>query len=255
MGSVGWLAVSVVLAVLAGGWIALGQLVVPPLLRWAAAAALGYTVAGWVLQRKGRSAVGTSGGGARDFAVFAGVLVGTVSAAFVSGMAVLIGLVALAAMIGYARLPERHGLLGDLALAALAGLPFAFGASAVAHTAGGIIPWILAAWIYLLRAMVADLETESLDRTRGRWTVAVRLGRSRATMLSAIVALAFIPASLILPARGGYSMAYFLLAMFAQLAVLVTAARLIVGRTDRVSALLKGAMVVGAVALVAGRVR
>jgi hypothetical protein len=73
-------------------------------------------------------------------------------------------------------------------------------------------------------------------------------------MLSAILALAFIPASLILPARGGYGMAYFLVALFAQLAVLVTAARLIVGRTDRVSALLKGAMVVGAVALVAGRV-
>jgi 4-hydroxybenzoate polyprenyltransferase len=250
---IGPLAPGVVLAVLAGGWIALGRLATPPLLGWAAVAGVGFTVAGWVLQREARARVDTRGRGAADFTVFAGVLIGLTGAALVSGAAVLIGIVALAAMIVYARVLERRGL-GNLALAALVGLPFLYGAVAVGRTVGGIVPWTLVAWLQLIRAMVWDLETESADRAKGRRTLAVRLGRSRAALVSAVLALGFVPASLVLPVRMGYGGAYFLLALFAQLAVLITAARLIVGRLDGVSLLLNGAMVMGAVALVAGRV-
>ena len=71
------------------------------------------------------------------------------------------------------------------------------------------------------------------------------------------------PGSILLPARAGYGGAYFLIALFAQLMVLVVATRLIVGRgagdsggggAGRVSLLLQGAMLLGVVALVAGRV-
>jgi hypothetical protein len=228
----GRLIASVMLAVLAGGWIALGQLVMPPLLGWAAVAAVGFTVAGSVLQ--------TPTSGARNFTVVVSILVGLVSAALVGGSAVAIGLAALAAMIAYARVVSRRGALATLGLAVITGLPFAYGALAVGRPAGGVVPWILASWLQLIRALVADLETPSTDRVR--------------TVLSAVLALGFVPASLVLPARAGYGGAYFLLALFAQLAVLVTAARLIVGRMDGVNPLLKGAMVIGAVAMVAGRV-
>jgi hypothetical protein len=228
----GRLIASVMLAVLAGGWIALGQLVTPPLLGWAAVAAVGFTVAGSVLQ--------TPTSGARNFTVVVSILVGLVSAALVGGSAVAIGLAALAAMIAYARVVSRRGALATLGLAVITGLPFAYGALAVGRPAGGVVPWILASWLQLIRALVADLETPSTDRAR--------------TVLSAVLALGFVPASLVLPARAGYGGAYFLLALFAQLAVLVTAARLIVGRIDGVNPLLKGAMVIGAVAMVAGRV-
>lgn len=253
MGKTGGLVPGVALAVLAGGWIALGTLTVPPLLGWAAVAAMGFTLAGWVLHRASHAGVGAPSRGAVDFTVFAGVMVGLVGASLVSGAAVLIGLAALAVMIVYARVLERRGL-GNLALAALVGLPFTYGAVAVGRTAGGIVPWILAAWLQLIRAMVADLETESADRTRGRRTLAVRLGQFPASMLTAALALGFVPVSLVLPVRADYGGAYFLLAVFAQLAVLVTAARLIVGRMDGVGVLLKGAMLMGAIALVAGRV-
>jgi 4-hydroxybenzoate polyprenyltransferase len=253
VGKIGPLAPGVALAVLAGGWIALGRLATPPLLGWAAVAGMGFTVAGWVLQRESRPRVDAPSRGAADFTVFTGVLVGLAGAALVNGAAVLVGLAALAVMIAYARVLERRGL-GNLALAALVGLPFAYGAVAVGRTAGGIVPWTLAAWLQLVRAMVSDLETESVDRTQGRRTLAVRLGRSRAALVSAVLALGFVPASLVLPVRVGYGGAYFLLALFAQLAVLITAARLIVGRMDGVSLLLNAAMVMGAVALVAGRV-
>jgi 4-hydroxybenzoate polyprenyltransferase len=244
VGNIGPLVVGVVLAVLAGGWIAVGRLATPPLLGWAAVGALGFTAAGWVLERTARAGTDTLGRGAADLTVFAGVLIGLVGAALVSGVAVLIGLGALAVMIVHSRVLERNGPPVNLALAALAGLPFVYGALAVGRTSGALVPCILAAWLQFLRATVAELETESV----------VRMGRSRAAMRSAVLALGFIPVSLILPARAGYGGAYFLLAVFAQLAVLVTAARLIVGRTDGLSVLLKGAMVMGGVALVAGRV-
>jgi 4-hydroxybenzoate polyprenyltransferase len=253
VGNTGRMMVSVALAVLAGGWIGLGTLTVPPSLGWAALAGIGFALAGSVLQRESRAESGAPDRGAADFGVFAGVAIGLIAAALVSGFAVLLGLVALAVMIAYARVLERRGL-GTFALAALVGLPFAYGALAVGRPSGAIVPWILAAWLQLIRAMVADLETESVDATRARRTLAVRLGLSRASMLTAALALGFIPASLVLPARADYGLAFFMLALFAQLAVLVTAARLIVGRVDGVSVLLKGAMLMGSVALVAGRV-
>lgn len=251
MGKAAQLVLSVVLAVLAGGWIAVGRLATPPLLGWAAVAATGFAVAGSALARERRPELGR---GAADFTVFAGVMIGIGSAALVSGGAILLGLVALAVVVAYSRLHERRGPLGIVMLAALAGLPFTFGAMAVDRPVAGIVPSILAAWLQVLRVIATDLETESVDRTAGRRTLAVRLGRSRAAVLSTVVALAFIPASLILPARVGFGGAYFLIALFVELAVLVTAARVIVGRMDGANALLKGAMFVGAVALVAGRV-
>ena len=208
MGKAAQLVLSVVLAVLAGGWIAVGRLATPPLLGWAAVAATGFAVAGSALARERRPELGR---GAADFTVFAGVMIGIGSAALVSGGAILLGLVALAVVVAYSRLHERRGPLGIVMLAALAGLPFTFGAMAVDRPVAGIVPSILAAWLQVLRVIATDLETESVDRTAGRRTLAVRLGRSRAAVLSTVVALAFIPASLILPARVGFGGAYFLI--------------------------------------------
>jgi len=57
-----------------------------------------------------------------------------------------------------------------------------------------------------------------------------------------------------LPHLAGYGGAYFLIALPAQMAVLIAATWLILGRVERVSALLKASMVVGLVALVVGRI-
>ena len=60
-------------------------------------------------------------------------------------------------------------------------------------------------------------------------------------------------ASLLLPRLAAYGGAYFLIALPAQMAVLIAATWLILGRVERVGALLKLAMVVGLVALGAGK--
>jgi len=68
------------------------------------------------------------------------------------------------------------------------------------------------------------------------------------------VALLFVPASLLLPRAAGYGGAYYLIALVAQMAVMIAATWLLLGRIRGVSALLKSAMVVGLGALVAGKI-
>ncbi len=80
------------------------------------------------------------------------------------------------------------------------------------------------------------------------------VGRRPAQVVAAGVALLFVPASLLLPRLAGYGGAYFLIALPAQMSVLIAATGLILGRAERVSVLLKASMVLGLVALVAGKV-
>jgi 4-hydroxybenzoate polyprenyltransferase len=238
------------LGAFAGGWIALGRLVAPPLLVWAAVATLGFAAASAALAS--RPATPTDRGW-RPFLVFAGAWLGVASAMLVSGAAVLAGVAAFALLAALPAL-KRRGPLGNIAAALVTGFPLMYGALAVGQASSGVLPWTLATWIALVRELVADLRAEPEDRARGRRTLPVRMGRSRASAVTVGLALAFVPGSLILPARAGYGGAYFLVALFAQLAVLVVATRLLVGRMDRLTELVNGAMAIGLLALVAGRV-
>jgi len=254
--------------VLAGGWIALGAIRTPNVLALAALAAIGFGMAGNVLNdiwdqaadRLNRSggerplAAGRVSRGTADLCVAAGAVVGLGAAALVNGTAVLVGLAAFAVLVLYSPLLKRRGVPGNVAVALVAGLPLMYGAIAVGHPAAGMVPWILAAWIHLVREIVKDIDDQAGDRTLGRRTLPLVLGARRASVLAATLAAAFVPVSLALPARAHYHGWYFLIAVFAQLAVLAVASRLFTGRIQGNSRLLKGAMLVGIVALVAGRV-
>ena len=254
--------------VLAGGWIALGALATPTVLAFAALAAVGFGAAGNALNdiwdgagdrvnRPGGErplAAGRLARGTADLCVAGGTLLGLGAAALVSGTAVLVGGAALGVMAVYSPVLKRRGLPGNVAIALIAGLPLMYGALAVGRAGAGIIPWTLAAWIHLVREIVKDLDDEAGDRALGRRTLPIVLGARRAGVVAATLAAVFVPLSLALPAQAHYGGAYFLVALFAQLAVLVVASRLFSGRTQGNSLILKGAMLVGIVALVAGRV-
>jgi len=167
---------------------------------------------------------------------------------------VLVGLAAFAVLVLYSPVLKRRGVLGNVAVALVAGLPLLYGAIAVGHAAAGIVPWILATWIHLVREIVKDIDDQAGDRTLGRRTLPLVLGARPASLVAAGLAVAFVPLSLALPAAAHYRGRYFLIALFAQLVVLAVASRLFTGRTQGNSRLLKGAMLVGIVALVAGRV-
>jgi geranylgeranylglycerol-phosphate geranylgeranyltransferase len=254
--------------VLAGGWVALGAVAVPRLLGFAALAAVGFGAAGNVLNdlrdvaadRVNRPAgerpmaAGRIRRETAHLVVGAGVFVGTVAAALVSGTALLVGLAAFAVIAVYSPFLKPSGFPGNVAIAAVAGLPLWYGALAVGSPAAGVVPWVLAAWIHLVREIVKDIEDESGDRVAGRRTLPIRWGLRRTALLAAVLALAFVPLSLALPVAAHYGGGYYAVAVIAQLAVLAAASRLFVGKTERLSRLLKGAMVVGLVALVLGRV-
>ncbi len=254
--------------VLAGGWIALGAVTTPTVLAFAALAAVGFGAAGNALNdiwdaagdrvnRPGGErplAAGRLARGTADLSVAGGTLLGFGAAALVSGTAVLVGGAALGLMAAYSPVLKRRGFPGNVAVALVAGLPLMYGALAVGRAGAGLVPWALAAWIHLVREIVKDLDDEAGDRALGRRTLPIVLGARRAALVAAALAATFVPLSLALPAQAHYGGAYFLVALLAQLAVLAVASRLFSGRTRGNSLILKGAMLVGIVALVAGRV-
>ena len=108
-----------------------------------------------------------------------------------------------------------------------------YGAVAVGRPAAGMLPWLLAAWIELIRQLIV----------RGQRRVVV-----------IVLLLGLVTVSLVVPGRAGYGGAYYLVVLFAELLLLGVATRMIVGRSDRLELLMKGAMALGLAALVAGRV-
>jgi geranylgeranylglycerol-phosphate geranylgeranyltransferase len=253
--------------VLAGGWIAMGRIALPKELLFAAisAVALGAVGNTWNdirdvaadrINRPGTRplAAGQVARGVADLIVFDGALVGLGFAGLVSGGLFVAALAALAVMFVYSPLLKPRPLLGNVAVALVAGSPPFYGALAVGLPAAGVVPWVLAALLHFVREVVKDVEDEPGDRTIGRRTLPIALGRRPAMVVAAGVGLLFVPASLLLPRTAAYGGAYFVIALVAQMAVLVAATWLLLGRVDRVSALLKGAMVIGLIALVAGKV-
>jgi geranylgeranylglycerol-phosphate geranylgeranyltransferase len=252
--------------VCAGGWIALWDIALPRELMFAALSGLALGAVGntWNdirdvaadrVNRPGTRplAAGRVSRGTADLLLFAGTLLGLAFAGLVGGWQVLAALSAWLVMVMYSPLLKPRPLLGNLAVALVAGSPPFYGALAVGRPAAGLVPWILAAWLHLVREIVKDVEDETGDRAIGRRTLPIAVGRRPAMLVAAGVALLFVPASLLLPMNDDYMWAYFLCALPVQMAVLLAAAWLLLGKVERVSALLKGAMVLGLVALVMGK--
>jgi len=254
--------------VLAGGWIALGQIAIPKLLAYAALSGMGLGLAGNVvndLQDTTADSINHPGGErpiaagrvSRDTAhllVWLGLVVGVGAAVLVSGMQLLVGLAAAAVMFVYSPVLKRAGLPGNLAVAAVAGLPPFYGALSVDQPVAGVVPWALAAWIHFGRELVKDLEDEAGDRRIGRRTLPVRIGRPRAVLATRWVCLAFVPWAIVLPLLAGFRGVYYAVVSIAVLPVLLATLALRADRPHRASLLLKTAMVGGLVALVLGRV-
>ena len=142
-------------------------------------------------------------------------------------------------MFVYSPFLKPYPVVGNVAVAVVAGSPPFYGALAVGWPAAGVVPWILAAWLHFVREIVKDVEDEAGDRAIGRRTLPIAVGQRPALLVAAAAGLFFVPASLVLPRNAGYGGAYFLIALLAQMAVLVVATWMLLGKVERVSTLLK----------------
>lgn len=255
------------LGVLAGGWIALGHIVAPAPLVWAALSGVGLGMAGNILNdiwdeagdranaRVDRPlASGRVRRGPADLLVFWGALGGLGSAALVSGTVFALACGALALMAAYSPLLKRRGLAGNLTVALVAGFPLMYGCAAVGQSAAGVIPWVLAAWLHFGREVAKDLVDVPGDRVLGRRTVPILSGETTGRNVARAILWSFIPVSFALPAIARYGWWYFALAAVAD-ALVGSAARALSRRRYPVAvAHAKLAMPVGVAALVLGRV-
>jgi len=165
--------------VLAGGWIALSRIALPRELVFAAISALALGAVGntWndirdvAADRVNRPArplpAGQVSRGAADLIAFDGALIGLAVAGLVSGRQVLVALAALLVMLVYSPFLKSRPLLGNVAVAVVAGSPPFYGALAMGVPAAGLVPWVLAAWLHFVREVVKDVEDEPGDRTIG----------------------------------------------------------------------------------------
>lgn len=252
--------------VFAGGWIALETFAFPKELLFAALSGMALGAAGNTcndirdiaadrINRPGARpiAAGLVPRGGADLVLFLGTLLGLTLAGLVGGTQIVAAVAVLAVMFLYSPLLKPLPLVGNLAVALVAGAPPFYGALALGHPQAGLVPWTLAAWLHFVREIVKDVEDEAGDRAIQRRTLPIAVGRRPAMVVAAGAALLFVPASLLLPMSDAYGWAYFLIALPAQMAVLIAATWLLLGKIERVSAVLKGAMVIGVLALIMGK--
>src|SRR3989454_727466 len=136
--------------VLAGGWIAVSRIALPRDLVFAAISGLALGAVGNVwndirdvaadrVNRPGRRplAAGQVSRGVADLIVLDGALLGLACAGLVSGWLFLAALAALAVMFAYSPLLKPRPLVGNVAVAVVAGSPPGFWAPAPGLCAGG----------------------------------------------------------------------------------------------------------------------
>src|SRR3989442_2541300 len=141
--------------VLAGGWIALGKIAVPKELMFAALSGMALGAVGntWndirdvAADRINRPqprplAAGQVSRGVADLMVFDGALLGLAFAGLVSGWLLLAALAALAVMLLYSPLLKPCPLLGNVAVAVVAGSPPVFCRARPGAPARGVLPQV-----------------------------------------------------------------------------------------------------------------
>lgn len=169
----------------------------------------------------------------------------------------LIALATAVLMYVYSARLKRLPLVGNLAVAALTGAAFVFGAAAFGDPAAGIVPGLLALGFNLARELLKDIEDIPGDAAEGARTFPVVAGRRAALALATALVPALMAGILLPHVLGLYSPAYFWVVLFGIEPVLAFVLVAIwndrtQGNIARLNLLLKYDMLVGIIAVVAG---
>jgi geranylgeranylglycerol-phosphate geranylgeranyltransferase len=248
-----------------GGVLAQGSLAMPPVLLLAMGSAIGLGAAGNVandladrdidrINRPNRALV--RGIVTPNAAILIGGLMGglgLLGAWIAGGLVFRIALAALAVMLVYSPLLKPHGLLGNVAVAVIAGIPMIYGAAAVGWWRAGLSASLLAAILHFAREIVKDLEDVAGDETEGRRTIPIVYGREAAFLIAAATLVMFVPASFAPLFAGWYGRRYGIAVGIIDLGVGILIARLLDRQLVGARAGLKAAMLAGLAALLFDR--
>jgi geranylgeranylglycerol-phosphate geranylgeranyltransferase len=244
-----------------GGFLALGRAALPAPLLWAMGSALGLGASGNAandlfdveadrVNRPTRplAAGELTRGAARGIAGAAGGLA-LWAAWWVGPTVFLLAVAALAAMLAYSPWLKAWGLVGNVTVAVVAGLPLVYGAASVGGWRAGVVPAGLAAFLHLAREVVKDLEDMPGDLVIGRRTLPIELGADAGFLTAAGTLALFVPLALIPWAAGWYGWRYGLVVAVLDAGLLGLVWRLAHRRLEGARAALKTAMLLGLVAL------
>jgi len=112
------------------------------------------------------------------------------ASAAAGGLALLLATsIVLAAAVLYSPRLKRHGAAGNVAVALVASLPFAYGAHAVGRLAAGLALVAVAVPLHFARELAKDLDDAAADALGGRVTLPHRVGTAatRRTIALAVV--------------------------------------------------------------------
>lgn len=169
-------------------------------------------------------------------------------------LAVGIGVVNLALLVGYSSHLKRTPLLGNVVVAYLTGSAFLFGGAAVGGLAAPTVLFALAGLATLGREVVKDVEDLEGDRAMGAQTLPVRAGaRPALAVATAAVAAAVLLSPLPYVTVPAFGVAY-LVAIAPADAVLLAATAVCWRDAARGQTLLKLGMVAAMLGFVVGRV-
>lgn len=191
--------------------------------------------------------------GAAFLSVFFFIAALALTIAFLSPLAIAIGVVNLVLLVGYSSHLKRTPLLGNVAVAYLTGSAFLFGGASVGGVEFTVVLFALAALTNLGREIVKDVEDIEGDASEGARTLPVVWGERRAlAVASAAVAVGVVLSPLPYFVFEEFDVAYIVAVAAADL-VFLEGTRRSWKTPSEGQKLLKAAMVVALVAFVVGR--
>ncbi len=185
-------------------------------------------------------------------------VVGLVASGWVGLLPLLVAAFTLVLLYLYSRYLKPTTLWGNLTVAVAGATAFPFGALAAGTWGRSWIPAGFALLFHLGREIIKDLEDVAGDRAAGAHTLPLRWGTAAAVWSSTSIFLILFILTAMPALMGTYGLVYLTLVAIMNLVVAVTLAGLGLGRQPGspplfpASILLKGCMVLGLAAVVAG---
>lgn len=178
-------------------------------------------------------------------------LLGLFSAYLVSPILLSVALAGLFLLFLYSHFLKRRGLIGNVIVAILGGVPFIYGALAVKRFAPALIPFGFAFLFHFTREILKDVEDIKGDRLNNTSSFPMQYGERKAVILAVSILILLILFTFLPFVFGFYGIYYLTAILILNFILIMIAVRLFQNKVPiaQVTHHLKFGMVIGLVAL------